>query len=245
MKNKYFLLTLLLILIPILLHARDQDIHIKINSVPEGAKVYIDGKEYGTTPCDVKFTGKWVYDIDAHKVNPDKPPYSKKIVFVLEGYETATEYWAGEWEYHESGIGGQNKYYIAKPSGYSVMAILKKDTSIATNQDTQPRNSGINSEEYIIQCNVDSEPEEARVFWRVISKDSNVSSTEEQYLGKTPFKDKKSFRIAGLTNLNANNVSIELIVKRNGYYDVSKVFSVSEILKIMEINGYFEMEKKD
>ena len=58
------------------------------------------------------------------------------------------------------------------------------------------------------------------------------------------FKDEPKLSV-GLTNLNANNVSIELIVKKNGYYDISKVYSLSEILKIMEINGYFEMETKD
>ena len=96
-----------------------------------------------------------------------------------------------------------------------------------------------------MQCNIDSDPDEARVFWRIISQDSNVRDTEQQYLGKTPFKDQKAFRISGLTSKNANKVKIELIVKKNGYYDVTKVYSAAELLNIMEINGFFELEAKE
>ena len=119
-----------MIALPTLVFAKDKTITISVTSEPAGAKVYVDGKLVGTTPCKVEFTGKWVYDIDANRVNPNKPPYSKKFTFVLDGYETATEYWEGTYEYHESGIGQyRQKYYIVKPSGYGVMAVLRRDAS--------------------------------------------------------------------------------------------------------------------
>ena len=70
-------------------------------------------------------------------------------------------------------------------------------------------------------------------------------STEQQYLGKTPYKEQKSFRISGLTSVNAKKINIELIVKKKGYYDTTKVYSLAELLGIMEINGFFEMETKE
>ena len=125
---KYFI-TICLMSLPILVSAKGKEAVITVNSRPAGATVYVDGREVGTTPCKVTLTGKWVYDIDARNVSdPNKPPYSKKITFVLDGYKTATEYWEGVYEYHEAGIGDyRQKYYIVKPSGYSVMAFLEKE----------------------------------------------------------------------------------------------------------------------
>lgn len=249
---KYFVFIWMLFL-STFISAKDKVVIITVNSQPTGAKVFVDGKEVGKTPCKVSLSGKWVYDIDANKVrNPDKPPYSKKITFVLDGYETATEYWNGTYEYHEAGIGQyRQKYYIVKPDGYSVMAFLKKDPSYTATRSEQQnpvsasQNTVKNNSELILQCNIDSEPEDARIFWRIISQNKNIRSTELQYLGKTPYRDKKAFRIAGLSKENANNVKLELVVRKNGYYDETKLFSLSELFDIMEINGFFELQKKE
>lgn len=125
---KYFLIICLLALPALVSAKKSKTATISVNSYPAGAKVFVDGREVGTTPCRVSLPGKWVYDIDANRVsNPNRPPYSKKITFVLDGYETATEYWEGVYEYHESGIGDyRQRYYIVKPSGYNVTAFLQK-----------------------------------------------------------------------------------------------------------------------
>lgn len=246
MNRLKIILLALMVALPAFVSAKDKDITISVTSEPAGAKVYVDGKMVGTTPCKVTFSGKWVYDIDANRVNPNKPPYSKKFTFVLDGYETATEYWEGTYEYHESGFGQyRQKYYIVKPSGYSVMAVLRRDPSAIPVQAAPVQSTTTNSEELVMQCNVDSDPDEARVFWRIISQDANVRNTEQQYLGKTPFKDKKAFRISGLSSKNADKVKLELIIKKNGYYDVTKIYSAAELLDILEINGFFEMELKE
>lgn len=237
----------------LLVSAKDKSVAIKVNSQPAGATVFVDGQNFGKTPCIVNLSGKWVYDIDANRVsNPNKPPYSKKITFVLDGYKPATEYWEGVYEYHEAGFGQyRQKYYIVKPSGYSVMAVLEKEpgnsNSVAAYvpQNNILQNTVSNNEELILQCNIDSEPVDARIFWRIISQNNNVRSTELQYLGKTPYKDKKAFKITGLSKETAKNVKLELTVRKNGYYDDTKLFSLSELLDIMEINGFFEMQIKD
>ena len=124
-----YLLILCMLALSTLVSAKPKTATITVNSRPAGATVYIDGREVGTTPCKVSLPGKWVYDIDANRVSdPNKPPYSKKITFALDGYKTTSEYWEGVYEYHEAGIGNyRQKYYIVKPSGYSVMAFLEKE----------------------------------------------------------------------------------------------------------------------
>lgn len=242
-----YIIWVLLVLVPIIAVAKEKTITVGVTSEPSGAMVFVDGKKVGTTPCKVKLKGNWVYDIDANKVNTNKPPYSKKFTFVLDGYEPTTEYWEGTYEYHEGGFGRfRQKYYIVKPNGYTVMAVLKKDAAQAQSAQAQSAQAVTTTgDEFIMRCNIDSDPEEARVFWRIISQDSKVMSTEQQYLGKTPYKEQKSFRISGLTSVNAKKINIELIVKKKGYYDTTKVYSLAELLGIMEINGFFEMETKE
>lgn len=128
--KRYFLIIWMLAL-STLVSAKNKSATITINSHPAGATVFIDGKNVGVTPCNVSLSGKWVQDIDTGKVNnPNNPSYSKKITFVLEGYENATEYWEGTYEYHEAGWGQyRQRYYIVKLSGYSVMAFLQKTGS--------------------------------------------------------------------------------------------------------------------
>lgn len=245
MDRLKILILAMVIAFPTLIYAKDKTIIISVTSEPTGAKVYVDGKLIGTTPCKAEFTGKWVYDIDADRVNPNKPPYSKKFTFVKEGYKTATEYWEGTYEYHEAGIGQyRQKYYIVKPNGYGVMTVLKRDPSYTQVQAQSQQSSISKNADLVMKCNIDSEPDEARVFWRVISQDSNVRNTEAQYLGKTPFKGEKAFKISGLSGKNSNNVKIEITIKKNGYYDVTKIYSVADLLEIMEINGFFEMESR-
>lgn len=81
MNRLKILLFALMITLPTLIYAKDKTVTISVTSDPAGAKVYVDGKLIGTTPCKAEFTGKWVYDIDANRVNHNKPPYQKKIHF--------------------------------------------------------------------------------------------------------------------------------------------------------------------
>ena len=250
------LLVIIMMTLSVFVSGKAKTVTISVNSEPSGAKVYVDGKHVGTTPFKYTLPGKiskYVYDIDADKVrNPDKPPYSIKFTFVKDGYESVTELWEGLYEYHESGLGvHKQKYYVVKPDGYGVMAVLKSDRNnadavtgpVASSEVVQNEANGGN--EIVVRCNIDSEPDEARVFWRIISQDKKVLGTDHQYLGKTPFKEEKVFSIAGLSNESAKKVKMELTVRKNGYYDETKVVSLSELLSIMEINGFFELQVKE
>ena len=92
----------------------------------------------------------------------------------------------------------------------------------------------------------ESEPQGARIFWRVISSvPDQVKNTNELWLGNTPFEETRSFNIPGLTYQNANDVQIEIKVRRNGYLDQTKRFNVRQALDQQEISSFFDMVKAE
>jgi len=96
-----------------------------------------------------------------------------------------------------------------------------------------------------ITCVFESDPQDARIFWRVISSvPEEVENTNELWLGNTPFKETRSFNINGLTKDNAQNVQIEIKVKRKGYADQTKRFNVRQVMEQKEISNFFDMVKE-
>lgn len=224
---------------------------ITINSEPSGANVYQEGKYIGTTPCGASTnmkTRKLVYDIDADRVSdPSKPPYSIEFTITMEGYEPATVYFEGEYEYHQSGIRGQNKYYIVKPKSYNLFAVLRKDQSVSANpfQTTTSEVQQVVIEESKpeIRWQFDSDPEGARVFWKVMSSDNAVKSSTPLYLGTTPYNELKPLNIKGLNSENSKYVTIEVEISKKGYVKQVKRFSAESITEQNEISWFFELEK--
>lgn len=99
-------------------------------------------------------------------------------------------------------------------------------------------------EKTIVRWYFESEPQGARIYWRVISSvPDEVKNTNELWLGSTPFEETRSFNIQGLTYENANNVQIEIKVRRSGYYDQTKRFNVRQALDQQEISTFFDMVK--
>ena len=100
-------------------------------------------------------------------------------------------------------------------------------------------------EKAIIRWYFDSDPQGARIFWRVVSSvPAEVKNTNELWLGNTPFEETRSFNILGLTKENAHNVQIEIKVKRSGYMDQTKRFNVGQGIDQQEISSFFEMIRK-
>ncbi len=106
-------------------------------------------------------------------------------------------------------------------------------------------NAGSTSmEKTIVRWYFDSDPQGARIFWRVISSvPEEVKNTNELWLGSTPFEETRSFNIQGLTYENSGDVQIEIKVKRKGYMDQSKRFNVRQALDQQEISSFFELVK--
>ncbi len=101
-------------------------------------------------------------------------------------------------------------------------------------------------ERTIVRWYFESEPQGARIFWRVVSSvPDEVKNTNELWLGSTPFEETRSFNIQGLTYENANNVQIEIKVRRNGYLDQTKRFNVRQAIDQQEISSFFDMVKAE
>ncbi len=117
-----------------------------------------------------------------------------------------------------------------------------------TNKEVVTRESAgkTSLEKAVIRWYFESQPQGARIFWRVISSvPEEVKNTNENWLGNTPFEETRSFNIIGLTYDNANDVQIEIKVRRQGYLDQTKRFNVRQAIDQQEISAFFDMIKAE
>lgn len=125
-----------------------------------------------------------------------------------------------------------------------------KDTTIAKGEATKavdrekPGQTAL--ERTIIRWYFESQPQGARIYWRVVSSvPDQVKNTNELWLGNTPFEETRSFNILGLTYENSRDVQIEIKVRRNGYIDQTKRFNVRQAIDQQEISSFFDMIKAE
>lgn len=202
---------------------------IVINSEPAGAELIINGMPTGQkTPALIK--------------NPGGKSFS--VGFRKEGYEEGKLLVVKQKQFT-----GKNAYpaelsYRLSPTAYT------KDPSIPTGaakervtRDTAGKTS---LEQTVIRWYFESQPQGARIFWRVISSvPDEVKNTNENWLGNTPFEETRSFNILGLTYENSRDVQIEIKVRRNGYLDQTKRFNVRQAIDQQEISSFFDMIKAE
>ena len=101
-------------------------------------------------------------------------------------------------------------------------------------------------EQTIIRWAIDSDPQGARVFWRVISSVPNqVKNTNETYLMTTPYEETRAFNILGLTYENSRDVQIEIKVVKSGYHTQIKRFNVRQAIDQQEISSFFMLVKQE
>ena len=116
----------------------------------------------------------------------------------------------------------------------------------ATERVTRDNPGKTDLERTIIRWFFDSDPQGARIFWRVISSvPDEVKNTNELYLMTTPFEETRSFNIQGLTYENSRDVQIEIKVMKNGYEPQVKRFNVRQAIDQQEISSFFMLVKKD
>ena len=116
----------------------------------------------------------------------------------------------------------------------------------ATKTISRDNPGGTALERAIIRWNFDSDPRGVRVSWRVISSIPDiVKNTNETYLTTTPYEETRSFNILGLTYENSRDITIEIKMSRNGYYDQVKRYNVRQAIDQQEISGFFEMVKRE
>lgn len=100
-------------------------------------------------------------------------------------------------------------------------------------------------EQTIIRWDVQSRPQGADIFWRVVSKTPDVKSTNNKYLMTTPYEATKALDIKGLTYQTSGNVRIILRCEKDGYMSQEKEFDVRMVLDQEEISAFFRLVKEE
>ena len=102
-----------------------------------------------------------------------------------------------------------------------------------------------NLEQTIIRWDIQSRPQGADIFWRVVSKTPEVKSTNNKYLQTTPYEATKALDIKGLTYENSSNVRIILRCEKDGYLSQEKEYDVRMIMDQEEISAFFRLVKEE
>ena len=97
----------------------------------------------------------------------------------------------------------------------------------------------------IIHWDVQSRPQDADVFWRVVSNTPEVKNTYNKYLQTTPYEADKVLDIRGLTIQNYGNLKIILRCEKEGYRPQEKEFELRMVLDQEEISAFFRLAKDE
>ena len=100
-------------------------------------------------------------------------------------------------------------------------------------------------EQTIIRWEVQSRPQGADIYWRVVSKTPEVKSTNNKYIMTTPYEATKALDIKGLTYQTSGNVRIILRCEKDGYMSQEKEFDVRMVLDQEEISAFFKLVKEE
>ena len=100
-------------------------------------------------------------------------------------------------------------------------------------------------ENTIIRWDVQSRPQGADIFWRVVSKTPEVKSTNNKYLQTTPYEATKSLDIKGLTYQTSGDVRIILRCEKDGYHPQEKEYNVRMVIDQEEISAFFRLVKEE
>ena len=92
-----------------------------------------------------------------------------------------------------------------------------------------------------VHWNINSRPQGADIYWRIISKTPEVKNQNSKYLETTPYEATETLNIPGLTRANAGNVQIEVKIEKNGYYSQAKKFSVASLLDEGDVSIMFKL----
>lgn len=130
---------------------------------------------------------------------------------------------------------------------WNQIASFLRAAQFARNEPTKAADGLGNTalEHTIIRWDVQSRPQGADIFWRVVSKTPNVKSTNNKYLTTTPYEATKALDIKGLTYQNSGNVRIILRCEKEGYLPQEKEYDVRMVLDQEEISSFFRLVKED
>lgn len=96
-------------------------------------------------------------------------------------------------------------------------------------------------EHLVIHWNVNSRPQGADVYWRVISQTPEVKNQNYKYLETTPYEGSETLNIKGLTYNNSGLVQIEVKVEKTGYYSQTKKYDVRSLIDENDVSYMFRL----
>lgn len=139
---------------------------------------------------------------------------------------------------------------IMKPTQDNYTILMKPKKKEAELREDSPKvtrdNSGATDlENTIVRWDIQSRPQGADIFWRVVSTTPDVKSTNNKYLMTTPYEATKTLDINGLSYKTSGNVRIILRCEKDGYMSQEKEFNVRMILDQEEISAFFRLVKEE
>ena len=96
-------------------------------------------------------------------------------------------------------------------------------------------------EHLVIHWNVNSRPQGADIYWRVISQTPEVKNQNYKYLETTPYEGSETLNIKGLTYNNSGLVQIEVKVEKTGYYSQTKKYNVRSLIDENDVSYMFRL----
>lgn len=131
---------------------------------------------------------------------------------------------------------------VSESHGHEAPSVqyIKEETKV----EVQDMNSS-SLEQTIVRWDVQSRPQGADIFWRVVSKTPDVKSTNNNYLMTTPYEATRALDIKGLTTQNASNVRVILRCEKDGYLSQEKEFNIRMIMDQEEISAFFRLVKDE
>lgn len=226
--KKLFLVLLLAVFSGSMFNAVYAQKRIVINSEPSDAEVFINGVPTNLkTPAMIKNPGGKSFTLGLKKSGYDD---GKVLVVKQKQYSGKKEYPTEITQRLVRNVYAQDPTI---PSGAATEVVSR---------DNPGRTS---LEQTIIRWAIDSDPQGARVFYRVISNiPAVVKNTNETYLQTTPYEETRSFNILGLTYENSRDVQIEFKIMKEGYEPQVKRFNVRQAIDQQEISAFFMLVKK-
>lgn len=145
-----------------------------------------------------------------------------------------------------AGLGRVYVDALSKVDWSRIAGILKVGKTARQENNAQVKGNGDTALEHtVIRWNILSSPQGADVSWRVISSTPEVSNTNANYVGSTPYESTESFDIRGLTYNNSGNVQIEVTCERSGYLPQKKRFNLRQAIDQKEISAKFNLIKDE
>ncbi len=171
-------------------------------------------------------------------------PYGNENTFVFkdnsqELYDEKT----GVTPTNNNNLNTANSYQpVSENHGHEASSVqyIKEETKV----EVQDMNSS-SLEQTIVRWDIQSRPQGADIFWRVVSKVPDVKSTNNNYLMTTPYEATRALDIKGLTNQNASNVRVILRCEKDGYLSQEKEFNIRMIMDQEEISAFFRLVKDE